>query len=340
MLFCLFSVNGFVIRASAETTKNIASTIRENITLIKSRDQYKEETYQIQANQNDHIKIKDISKNNQNIYNLTYKKGSYCLSNLFPFHVYKISRFSSADELIEEYFIQPTNPRRFISTEYIINLRDLGGIKVNDGTNRYGILYRGAQIPDYFTNRSRLDEDLQIMQDLGIQVEIDIRNNEEVQSTKDIKAKYAMQDQSFIAGAEYLQIPVNAYSDAVEMDNYKHDRTVSALHAIIDSVNNGKVVYYHCAAGVDRTGTISFLLEGLLGADEQSLDEDYGLQLTTQTKIYDSQREYKKMKQYMFEYRGDNLQEKFFNWFIDSGFTEKELKQFQAIMIGGGNHPN
>ena len=39
----------------------------------------------------------------------------------------------------------------------------------------------------------------------------------------------------------------------------------------------GKNLYFHCRIGTDRTGTVAYVLEGLLGVPEEDRVEDYEL---------------------------------------------------------------
>ena len=50
-----------------------------------------------------------------------------------------------------------------------------------------------------------------------------------------------------------------------------------AIREIIGWLGQDKVVYFHCAGGADRTGTLAFLIEALLGVSESDLSKDYEL---------------------------------------------------------------
>ena len=50
-----------------------------------------------------------------------------------------------------------------------------------------------------------------------------------------------------------------------------------AIRSVIGCLEKGKVVYFHCAGGADRTGTLAFLIEALLGVSESDLSKDYEL---------------------------------------------------------------
>ena len=46
---------------------------------------------------------------------------------------------------------------------------------------------------------------------------------------------------------------------------------------VVNCLRDGKPVYFHCAAGRDRTGTLAILLLGTLGVSESDMAKDYEL---------------------------------------------------------------
>lgn len=50
-----------------------------------------------------------------------------------------------------------------------------------------------------------------------------------------------------------------------------------SIKQIIRLLYNGQAVYIHCMVGADRTGTLAFLLEALLGVSESDLSKDFEL---------------------------------------------------------------
>lgn len=50
-----------------------------------------------------------------------------------------------------------------------------------------------------------------------------------------------------------------------------------AIREITSSLQQGKGVFFHCIGGADRTGTLSWLILGLLGVPEADLCKEYEL---------------------------------------------------------------
>ena len=103
-------------------------------------------------------------------------------------------------------------------------------------------------------------------------------------------------------------------------------------------------VFFHCAVGTDRTGTVAYLIEGILGVPLGERLDDYELSYfyretsghgSTRKKVRDGSL-YKKVNQYS---SNSKEQEKFMNWYLD-GLSNKEseltlINNFRKAMING-----
>ena len=207
-----------------------------------------------------------VGINNIKVYNSnesTKEKGSIVtyttvknglIYNMIPGHTY----YWESDEDSDVHgYVKATGNRRTISSN-VRNIRDLGGLEVDvdndgvsDGTIKYGKIFRGAKL-------SSSSSDVSELQKLGITEEIDLRG-----SSGDAKLSN-YQGRSI---TNYL-----IYPDTYE-NNYKTFR--KALVDTMQDVINGENIYFHCAIGTDRTGTMAYFLEGLLGVGEEDRVEDY-----------------------------------------------------------------
>ena len=111
----------------------------------------------------------------------------------------------------------------------------------------------------------------------------------------------------------------------------------------MQKIVDGKVVFFHCQVGTDRTGTIAYLLEGILGVSKEQRFEDYELSYL----FLDSDRTRKRSKfQELYKSIHDNYskindkdQSRFINWFLkDSSNPSEDIKlinNFRKAMING-----
>lgn len=140
------------------------------------------------------------------------------------------------------------------------NMRDLGGWKVDGGHIAYGKLFRGARLEWI----SREGKDV-FLDELGISVDLDLRGSVPGES----KAG------PVVEGVEYLLLPVERY---LGRGTGKTEELYQlAIRCIIGWLGEGRAVYFHCTAGADRTGSLAFLIEALLGVSESDLSKDYEL---------------------------------------------------------------
>ncbi|MBP5204155.1 InlB B-repeat-containing protein [bacterium] len=200
--------------------------------------------------------------------------------------------------------VTATGERRTLKTD-VRNLRDLGGLSVSytdidtgntvTGTIDYGRLYRGAQITSS-TGVSDLTK-------LGVTREIDLRGNGDGNQTYkmayyDIGTNQSWQDivikNYHINPIATTYLPTEADSsdhcNSNHSDNY--DTLKMALRKVMEYVvENHDSIYFHCTIGTDRTGTLAYFLEGLLGVSEEDRLRDYELSyyygLTNRTRFHD-----------------------------------------------------
>ena len=197
--------------------------------------------------------------------------------------------WESATDATKYGVVTATGSRRTLKTS-IRNLRDLGGLAASNsdvsGTIDYGRLYRGAQIA---TSQGVTD-----LNKLGVTREVDLRQNGDgIQSYKldnyDTGIKTSYND---IIITNYIINPaVTDYIKTAYPTNYRNVK--SAMREIMKKVVfNHDSIFFHCTIGTDRTGTIAYFLEGLLGVSEEDRLRDYEMTyffgLTNRTRFHDT----------------------------------------------------
>ena len=153
------------------------------------------------------------------------------------------------------------------------NIRDIGGWTGLGGhTVRYGALYRGCRIlrnlDEVNGGKVMLDQQDQsyFMTNMKITAEIDLRNNTETNRGKSVL---------YSRGGRYTRI---ADASSCQGENILSGNAyIKALYSVIDWLRSGCSIYISGSHGVERTGTMAFLINGLLGVDEDALSKDYEL---------------------------------------------------------------
>ena len=202
--------------------------------------------------------------------------------------------------------VTATGQRRTIYSS-VRNVRDLGGLAADtdndgtpDGTIKYGVLYRGAQI----TTSAGVDS----LVKLGITREIDLRgtgdngagtqphfgDSSHLTNQNSVALKYDIDidDTSFsgttVAASNgnigYKDVVIRNYlinpttTDYYTEDNIDYYREFKKiLKKTMQYAVNGDSIYFHCTIGTDRTGTLAYFLEGLLGVSLEDRVRDYEL---------------------------------------------------------------
>ncbi len=251
---------------------------------------------------------------NAKTYEISGLQSEISVYNLLPSTTYywKVSGDNQGDESQPSTFTTEKLSVRLIYAEGTSNVRDIGGWAAGSGKVNYGKIYRGNQLNGFGSwGDNKLTENglKTFASDLNIKAEIDLRT----QGKDD-----ADQTENFVNAAyPYYKYTIGQYTDIFEariwnslpndgktksdtMSNTNDARRLSyatgnavrnenamklSLKNIFDSLadENNYPVYIHCNAGADRTGTVAFLLNGLLGVSESDLIKDF--ELTSFSKV-------------------------------------------------------
>ena len=213
--------------------------------------------------------------------------------------------------------LKPMDSLRWIMTR-TWNVRDLGGWACDGGTVKYGLLFRGGE-------PSSADYNV-LVKELGIKYDLNLRGSSEAPWTKS-----PLGDDVFFVKAEAY----NWYS----LTNVEAWRI--NLRCVFDAVTHNEPVYFHCAAGADRTGTLACVLEGLLGMSQSDIDKDY--ELTTFYSGSDTdanarrrnEAEWSGLISALNGKSGSTFRDKCVTFAAELGFTADEINAFRAAMIDG-----
>jgi hypothetical protein len=102
---------------------------------------------------------------------------------------------------------------------------------------------------------------------------------------------------------------------------------------IVNNIRQGRAVYEHCVYGEDRTGFLSFLLEGLLGVSYSDLAKEYELTFFC-NKIKSTKDSIDKVFDYIETMDGATLRDKFNAFFVNKIKAKQEdIDFFRSEML-------
>ena len=188
-----------------------------------------------------------------------YAKNYYFDAGIFlPGHTYyyKITDADGEETAIDSFTVMQAP--RIITVSGVKNVRDIGGWKTEDGYSiAYGKLFRGAHVDDI------TDGGKETLWSLGIKTDLDFRTPTEANSAT----------KSPISDLVYERISITLFDRIFE----EGCKDLMRKTMVYFSDESHYPIYYHCRAGADRTGTVTFLLNGLCGVSFADLTKDFEL---------------------------------------------------------------
>lgn len=214
---------------------------------------------------------------------------------------------------------------RTMSIEGVSNTRDIGGYYTADGKYRVkqGMVYRGAEL-EGITADGKND----MLVKYGIKTDLDIRGS----STSSPLGK----DVNYIS----LQGPWYA-GNSTGIDSSDESYRKALLQEIKTFANpDNYPIYFHCQIGRDRTGTLAFLINALLGVEKKDLYLDYELSLMSASGCTGIAPSYfidtplANLYNYINNYNSEGtLADKTEQFMIDLGVRAEEIAAIRDIML-------
>ncbi|MBP9987604.1 MAG: tyrosine-protein phosphatase [Bacteroidales bacterium] len=207
------------------------------------------------------------------------------------------------------------------------NVRDVGGYPTADGRmTRRGLLYRGSEMTGIKEEGHTLnitDEGKRILlEDLKIHSDVDLRGD--YQCPEGWASPLG-------PSVKYARFQIGAYIGAFIFDGHiKYAECFKYL-----SHKENYPVYIHCFGGADRTGTVCFLLQMLLGVSYEDAIWDY--ELTSLTRFGHRGRNdnpgFKNFWDLFVLLPGKTLQEKAEAYMDAIGLTKEEIESLKSIFL-------
>ena len=256
------------------------------------------------------------------LYNL-YKASDYFV---------RVTAYNKQGEVLEStesgFYTTSLGPR-VMNIDGICNVRDFGGWKTESGKEIVqGIAYRGGSpmpLPRDPLDTVITDMGKAYLRDtLGVRTELDLRSAEES----------GIYGEGVIPGVKLVYKTINGYDAAMK----EPERFREVFKFFADK--NNYPLYYHCTAGSDRTGTVTFLLHMLLGMSEFDSIKDhefssFSIYGERNTKTGESGEWFHWFyDRLQAEYEGKTTQEKTVKYLLSIGVTQEEMDAIKGIFFG------
>ncbi|MBQ2986410.1 MAG: tyrosine-protein phosphatase [Tyzzerella sp.] len=170
-------------------------------------------------------------------------------------------------------------PVRYISTLNIPNVRDMGGWETEDGKRvKYELVYRGGKTNPSSGNKCTPEDEELFAEKLGIRTEIDLRtqNADDGNQTSSVFGFNVRYYKTTLTQFCYIYPEFEQTEPFQRSYDSRSKQSIQQIFEVLGNENNYPI-YFHCNAGADRTATVAFLINGLLGVSYEDLTKDYEL---------------------------------------------------------------
>ena len=246
-------------------------------------------------------------------------------------------------EMTSASFVTDGVAPRLLRAEGVRNFRDLGGWRTADGQRvRQNMIFRSAGLRDKSKSsgnfiRRRHEPGARRVTDAGIETlrkDFGIRTDIELRTLQDMAGVSAS---ALGPDVRWVNVPMGAYANnplgMAGMDTEAWGREPFAKLFRVFAKRESYPVLMHCSGGRDRTGTLAFLLNGLLGVAEDDLCRDWEASVFSDAGMKFVSTRIGGLIAYLKTLPGDTLRDKVESYAKGCGITAEEIASFRAIML-------
>ena len=158
---------------------------------------------------------------------------------------------------------------------------------------------------------------------LGIKTDIDLRGGGEI---------YGMDGSPLGPTVAWTNISSSAYG-GFHSDRGR-ERFAQVFRVFLDPANYP--IDFHCIAGQDRTGAVAFVLNALLGVEEDQLWLDWEVTAFHNRSTGFNHEKFLPLPRGFDRWPGDTIHERVEAYVLDLGFTPEDIATFREIMLEPG----
>ncbi len=247
-------------------------------------------------------------------------------------------------------FLTEDRTPRLIRVDDLWNVRDLGGYHTLDGKRvRQNLVFRSGGLNNnaspvsekaaaapktekkktvpvpsgYVVGETNLTPAGRkyMLESLKIRTEIDLRSDGECSGMTGSPL-----------GSDVRWVHVSSASYGAMQRREGREAFAKVFRVFLDEKNYP--IDFHCIAGQDRTGAVAFILNALLGVDEEHLYLDWETTgFWNGSPAFNHANLFNHLVEGFNSYPGKTVQERVKNYVLSLGFTEADIAKFRSIML-------
>lgn len=250
-------------------------------------------------------------------------------------YVVQVSEVEEEGISAEARFRTEATPPRLLRAEGVSNFRDLGGWRTQDGkVVRQNLIFRSAGLRSsskteggFFRQKVVLGP--RRVTDAGIETlktEFAIRTDLELRTPQET----AGMNGTLLGSAQWVEVSFAAYDF---IGNTVRGKEPFAKIFKVFTQRENYPILMHCSGGRDRTGTLAFLLNGLLGVSEEDLYRDWEMSIFSDDGAGFSPGRIKSLSSYLSGFSGETLKDRIEVYVRSCGVSDEEIRSFREIML-------
>lgn len=265
-------------------------------------------------------------------YDIPCGISDFAVYNLIPnaTYYYKVcgTDFDNNLIVIKEGCFTTIGQVHMLKIDGLKNVRDLGGWLTPNGKIKYGLLFRGCELDDTGVGVELTHEGKKELFDrIRIKTDIDLRTD--VGNTKS----------PIGALVDYNCYPIQPYDTGLK-DTITKGLIKSIFEKIEEKLSKSNAIYFHCQGGRDRTGTLAFLILGVLGVSESDIAKDYELtEFAYASYKADNPNtsrkfaQYVSMVSYIKTFNGVTFNDKIISYLLSIGISQVTINNIKSYMV-------